>query len=816
MAGPALLVAKPTSSADAARAEGYMFEKTFESSKAYADPFNDVDLDVIFSKDGKSWRVPTFWRGGGKWTVRFTPPSPGTYSYYLESSDKANPYLNGHEEKVTLVAYTGTNALLRHGMLRITANKRYFAHADGTPFYWLGDTWWTGLSDRLSWDGFRKLTADRKAKGFTVVQIVGGLIPSNEEQAPIDPGFHNEGGAVWDPDFKRINPQYFDYADRRVQYLVDSGIVPAIVGGWHQVLAQMGVPKMKQHWRYLIARYGAYPVFWIVGGEVYDPPAEAVRKTGFNIVQKQPGWSEVARYLRVTDPFHHPVTVHESPAPYDIALEDEALSDFDLLQPSHFGWPSIATEVAQITSRYARTKATKPIVQGEIGYERLGGQHLEDFQRTAFWLAMMNGAAGHTYGSIETAEAYSADKPFHRRRYSLLTWDELMNFPGSIQVGLGAKLLQQYPWHRFAPHPEWITPHGTTLFEPNEKKGAVEIDLFRAFAFARMRNIQPSEWDIPAGEWKNRNGTFRQPYAAGIPGEVRVIYMPYFGLFSPSPPTVLGLEPGVKYCAYYWDPSIGVKIDLGTVQRPEPGPVLFWDSFKTANAQKWSGVTKGAVHDGKLTSTNTLFSFVSGIKEADLVAAVDAKSEAEAALLFRVQDPDTYLAAIYSAKDKAIYFLDHKKGQEGPPPGMMPPLGMTPVPVIGRDIRLSAEVRGGQGIISVTDGTHTYTSPIVALGGPTAALTPPAPAAAGRVGLMHQNDGNTQAFSKFEVRQSPRLPPIGPLQRRLIDANGTYRGELAGPGWDNYGKTQSLLLDACLPERLPYPPDWVLVLERRK
>src|SRR5437667_33093 len=40
-----------------------MVEWTVESQRAYADPFNDVDVDVIFTKGGKSWRVPTFWRG---------------------------------------------------------------------------------------------------------------------------------------------------------------------------------------------------------------------------------------------------------------------------------------------------------------------------------------------------------------------------------------------------------------------------------------------------------------------------------------------------------------------------------------------------------------------------------------------------------------------------------------------------------------------------------------------------------------------------------------------------------------------------------
>ncbi len=127
--------------------------------------------------------------GGSEWTVRFAPPSPGEYIYRLESTDPDNPDLNGREGRVRITAYHGANELLRHGSLRISSNKRYFEHADGTPFYWLGDTWWTGTSDRLSWEGFQKLTADRKAKGFTLVQIVVGLVPF-EELAPSDPGIH--------------------------------------------------------------------------------------------------------------------------------------------------------------------------------------------------------------------------------------------------------------------------------------------------------------------------------------------------------------------------------------------------------------------------------------------------------------------------------------------------------------------------------------------------------------------------------------------------------------------------------------------------
>ena len=377
-----------------------IYEQSFESQKVYADPFNQVDVDVIFTRGGESWRVPTFWRGGNRWTVRFAPPVPGEYSYHLECTDQTNPDLNGHETRVKITGYAGTSPLLKHGMIRVSADKRHFEQADGTPFYWLGDTWWTGMSDRLSWAGFQKLTENRKAKGFTVVQIVAGLVPSNEEQAPVDPGFHDEGGAVWDPEFKQINPQYFDYADRRIQRLVDAGIAPAIVGAWHQALPQMGIAKMEKHWRYIIARYGAYPVFWIAGGEVFDPSRETERKIppatvdGKSIDMKVPGWSDVARYIRATDPYHHPLTVHEIPPPYNIPLNDESLTDFDLFQPSHFGWPSIAVEIAELDICRSRTSIVKPEVVGEIGYEGIGGTNLEDFQRVSFWSAMLNGAAG--------------------------------------------------------------------------------------------------------------------------------------------------------------------------------------------------------------------------------------------------------------------------------------------------------------------------------------------------------------------------------------------------------------------------------------
>src|SRR5690349_3639961 len=85
-----------------------IWEKSFVSGKHYDDPFNDVDVDVIFSDGKTEWRVPAFWRGGDTWTVRFSPPRPGSYGYRLVSTDAANSSLNNLRGTATIVPYTGS------------------------------------------------------------------------------------------------------------------------------------------------------------------------------------------------------------------------------------------------------------------------------------------------------------------------------------------------------------------------------------------------------------------------------------------------------------------------------------------------------------------------------------------------------------------------------------------------------------------------------------------------------------------------------------------------------------------------------------
>src|SRR2546426_6897505 len=222
------------------------------------------------------------------WRVRYAPPAPGRYTYRTVSSDRTNRDLHGQHGVLEVSAYRGSNPLISHGRVRVTSDHLHFEHEDGTPFFWLGDTWWMGLCQRLNWpDDFRTLAADRMQKGFTVIQIIAGLYP---DMPPFDPRGANEAGYPWQENYARINPHYFDMADLRIQYLGDHGFLPCIVCCWGYFLPFMGISKIKQHWRNLIARWGAFPVIWCFAGVGTMPYYLSYNKAEDAAVQRH-GWN---------------------------------------------------------------------------------------------------------------------------------------------------------------------------------------------------------------------------------------------------------------------------------------------------------------------------------------------------------------------------------------------------------------------------------------------------------------------------------------------------------------------------------------------
>ncbi|MCK5801238.1 MAG: DUF4038 domain-containing protein [Lentisphaeria bacterium] len=497
--------------------QNQVFEFSLTADRSYDEPFHTIELDVIFTEpSGWERRVPAFWSGDNVWRVRYASPILGRHRFRSVASETGDAGLHGVEGELGIHPYVGKNPLYRHGPLQVSANRRHFEHADGTPFFWLGDTWWLGLCERLEFPGeFQELTADRTGKGFSVIQLVAGLFP---DMAAFDERGRNEAGFPWTTDFASIEPAFFDQADLRMNFLVRNGLAPCVLGCWGYYLKWLGIEKMKEHWRYLVARWGALPVIWCLAGEGSMPYYLSETREADSAWLKR-GWTEVGRYLREIDPWERPITIHPGTSARE-TIEDPAILDFDMLQTGHSDRQSLPNTVEQVC-RARAIEPTLPVIEGEVCYEGIGAQCREEVQRLMFWACILSGAAGFTYGANGIWQVNRREQPYgpspHGMAWGHTPWDEAMCLPGSEQLGLARRLLERYAWWDFEPHPEWIEPR-----------------------------------------WTPEN--YLHGYAAGIPGRIRVLYWPS----QWGKPAVRHLEPNVSYQAFLFNPVNGSEVPLGT------------------------------------------------------------------------------------------------------------------------------------------------------------------------------------------------------------------------------------------------------------
>lgn len=448
-------------------------EIVFTAQRTHPDPSLSVVLDVVFTDPaGHIRRVPAFWAGGSTWKVRYASPLIGKHRWESVCNVIDDAGLHHIEGSVDVRRYRGTNPLYKNGPIRVASDKRHFEYGDGKPFFWLGDTWWTGLGHRLHWpDEFAELTADRKAKGFNVVQIVAGLYP---DMFPFDPRGANEAGFPWEADYAAIRPEYFDMVDRRLQYLVDQGMTPCLVGAWGYFLPWMGQAKMQAHWRYLIARYSAMPIVWCAAGEA-NLPWYLAPNFPYDDRKQAHDWTNILRYIRATDPFHRPLTIHPTAINFYTArhaTDDPTLLDFDMLQTPHGQREAVPITVKAVRDSIAATPIM-PIINGEAAYERLMDSLPTEWTRAMFWLCLMNGAKGHTYGANGLWQLNRKGDPHgaspHGGNYGLITWEEAMHLAGSSQVGYGKKFFEALPWTRLEPMPNTVAwESATTPITPGD------------------------------------------------------------------------------------------------------------------------------------------------------------------------------------------------------------------------------------------------------------------------------------------------------------------------------------------------------------
>src|SRR5689334_25037877 len=81
-------------------------EWSYESGKRYADPFQEVELDIVYTlPSGVQHRVPAFWAGESTWRVRYAPPAAGRYTFRTICSDVSNRDLHGQTGALNVSSY---------------------------------------------------------------------------------------------------------------------------------------------------------------------------------------------------------------------------------------------------------------------------------------------------------------------------------------------------------------------------------------------------------------------------------------------------------------------------------------------------------------------------------------------------------------------------------------------------------------------------------------------------------------------------------------------------------------------------------------
>ena len=273
----------------AAQTETHVWEKvelTFHAKNRYDNPYTNVEVWVDLKGPGFDKRCYGFWDGGDVFRVRVLATAPGRWTW-RSGSNQGDAGLNDRLGEFTAVSWSGAEKAanpLRRGFIQPTGNGHAFQYADGTPFLLLADTWYAAVTHRFQWNdeererpigpeaGFQDYVRLRKSQGFNAVAIIAAFPNWASDTAPwevwldrsadlgvrsawVDQGeianqrprdqwrakdMSNEGGRAFlfpgkvpgyeqvYPDVDRLNPDYFRYMDRKIDYLNAHGFIPVI------------------------------------------------------------------------------------------------------------------------------------------------------------------------------------------------------------------------------------------------------------------------------------------------------------------------------------------------------------------------------------------------------------------------------------------------------------------------------------------------------------------------------------------------------------------------------------------------------------
>jgi hypothetical protein len=436
-------------------------ELTLTAARDHPDPYNAVEVwaDFVHSATGRTVRRPAFWDGGHFWRVRFAAPVPGGAWEWRTASnvpDDAGLHGVGGTLPGAETPEGEPHRFYRRGFWRMSpGGGRNLVHAgDGMPCLLAGDTAWA-LPWRATEEQARVYAADRRAKGFNaalLMTVQPDMRATGPRSRTEDEGFGVGFEDLPDGRLTRLNPEYFQYFDRLTAILVEHEIVPVYQPvfhgyGWKGLsVAGPVVPsgEYARYCRYLVARYGARPAVWLIGGDGKG-----------DLPQVGAGGEEVEAW----DAYAQPTGIHYRPHADNRAYQDAAWLDFQWCQSGHNG-EHIPERVADMW----RNLPPKAVANGEPTYENIGkaGNGAGWWQGHEAWC---NLCAGGTMGVVYGAGSLwqwklHLDEPGHQDWCQApgAGWREALDFEGSRYVGVLSRIFDGLPFAEMAP--DWTSTIG--------------------------------------------------------------------------------------------------------------------------------------------------------------------------------------------------------------------------------------------------------------------------------------------------------------------------------------------------------------------
>ena len=360
------------------------------------------------------------------------------------------------------------------GNLRVSDNSRYLQTADGTPFFWLGDTGWL-LPERLDRAEAQYYLQKCRVAGYNVVQVqtMDGVPSYNIYGSP---SLSVAKDGKWTmTDEAPLSYGYWDHMDYIIDVAAQNGIYIGMVPIWGSMVSggKINAEQAKAYGKFLANRYKDAPnIIWIMGGDIQGYIHPEV-------------WEALATSIKAIDK-NHLMTYHPR-GRYTSAkwFSKAPWLDFHMFQSGHrkygqrmgnkdYPIPDNTEEDnwMYVDSTWAY-QPMKPVLDAEPSYEDIPkGLHDPneerwqdyDVRRYAYW-SVFAGSCGHTYGHNAIMQML---KPGYPTSYGSdgaeKAWYTALNDPGFSQMKHVKNLMLSFPYFERVPDQTVIVGQNGTQY----------------------------------------------------------------------------------------------------------------------------------------------------------------------------------------------------------------------------------------------------------------------------------------------------------------------------------------------------------------